>query len=320
MTTMVQYSLDIFENIQKDGFDFTFDDSVIAMIQDIADKVGAPGYIKTPIFAKKKKPTIKATVFKETIASLFDEIKVNIRQMMNKISNDTYDSIYKDLCSKIDMLINEDNKTSDKLEEEMGYIGNLVFDLATFNHFYTSLYAKLYRDLMKKYDIFTNILENTFAKFMEQFKNIKYVSPNDDYDGHCKYNQEKEVRKALTSFVSELCLLDIIEEEYVVTLIHDLHDQFELHMVNEKMKHLCDELCECIKLLICNTINVLANINEWDDINSIVQRSCKLKPRVNAGFTSKALFCLYDIRDKIKKYEKESTENIEEYKAIEQAI
>ena len=93
MTTMLQYSLDVFEDVKKEGFDFQFDPSVINMIQDIAEKVGAPGYIKTPIFAKKKKPTIKATVFKQEIACLFDEIKVDIRKMMNKISNDSYDTI-----------------------------------------------------------------------------------------------------------------------------------------------------------------------------------------------------------------------------------
>ena len=303
MTTILQYKLDVFENVKKDGFDFTFDDSVIALIQDIAEKVGAPGYIKTPTFAKKKKPTIKATVFKQEIACLFDEIKVEIRKMMNKISNDSYNDIYETLCTKIELLIGEENKSPETLQEEMSYIGNLIFDLATFNHFYTALYAKLYRDLMKKYDVFTNILESTFTQFMERFQNITYISPNDDYDGHCKYNQEKDVRKALTSFISELCLIDVIEEEYVITLIHNLHTQIKLHIPNENVKHLCDELSECIKLLICNTIDVLNNIDEWNGIKEVVQECCQLKPRVNPGFTAKALFCFYDIRDKIHKYE-----------------
>ena len=301
MTTMLQYSLDVFEDVKKEGFDFQFDSSVINMIQDIAEKVGAPGYIKTPIFAKKKKPTIKATVFKQEIACLFDEIKVDIRKMMNKISNDSYDDIYEVLCKKIESLINEENKSPEKLKEEMSYIGNLIFDLATYNHFYTGLYAKLYRDLMKKYDIFTNILEITFTQFMERFANIKYVSPNDDYDGHCKYNQEKDIRKALTSFISELCLLDVIEEEYVITLINDLHAQIQVHISNENMKHLCDELSECIKLLICNTIDVLIKVDDWSSIEGLVEACCKLKPRVNPGFTSKSLFCFYDIRDRLKK-------------------
>lgn len=319
MTTILQYNLDFFENVRKEGFDLTFDDSVIAMIQDIAEKVGSPGYIKTPIFAKKKKPTIKATVFKQEIACLFDEIKVDIRKMMNKISNDSYNDIYENLCKKIQALLSEENKSNEKLQEEMSFIGNLIFDLATFNHFYTRLYAKLYRDLMIKYEIFTNILESTFTKFMERFQNITYVSPNDDYDGHCKYNQEKDVRKALTSFISELCLLDVIEEDYVVTLIQDLHTQIHLHISNENVKHLCDELSECIKLLICNTIEILINIEEWNDIEELVQECCKLKPRINPGFTSKALFCFYDIRDKIKKQlqqkeelEKQTEDKVEE--------
>lgn len=304
MTTMIQYPLHVFEEVKKNGFEFEFDDNIIHMIQDIAEKVGAPGYIKTPIFAKKKKekPTLKATVIKPEITNLFDEIKLEIRKLMNKISNDSYEGIFNELCKKIDSLINEENKSTDKIQDEMSYIGNLIFDLATFNHFYSSLYAKLYRDLMKKYDILSNVLECTFTKFIERFHNIKYVSPNEDYNAYCEYNDNKEIRKALTSFVGELCILDVIEECYVVTLINDLYSQFYQHIKYANMKYLCDEISEYIKLLVCTTINVLMKYpDDWDCIHNKIIESCKLKPRVEAGFSSKALFCFYDIRDKIKK-------------------
>lgn len=306
MTTMIQYPLHVFEEVKRDGFEFEFDDSIINMIQDIAEKVGAPGYIKTPIFSKKKKdkPTLKPTIVKQEITNLFDEIKVEIRKLMNKISNETYEGVYDELCKQIESLMNEENKNEEKLEEEIGYIGNLIFDLATFNHFYSSLYAKLYRDLMGKFEIFANILENTFNKFTERFQNIVYVSPNEDYDAYCKYNDCKEIRKALTSFIGELCLLDVIEESYVVTLINDLYEQFNIHIHSADMKFLCDELSEYIKLLICKTINVLIKVPEWEDINIRIEEISKMKPRVFPGFSSKAMFCYYDVKDTIKKQTK----------------
>lgn len=303
MTTLIQYNIHDFEKIKSEGFDFSFDKSVINIIQDISEKVGAPGYIKTPTFAKKKKEKIHIapTVFKAEIKSMFDEIKVEIRKSMNKISEETYDSIYSDLTNKIDALKNEQNKSEEKLHEEMLYIGKLLFDLATFNHFYAPLYAKLYRDLMDSYEIFTNILESTFTTFTSVFENIVYVSANDDYEKYCQYNSKKEVRKALTTFISHLFKLDVIEEEYVISLINKLYEQFNHHIENSEMKHLCDEISENIKLIICNCLELLMKIEDWSSIEEMVNNTCAMKPRIKPGFTSKALFCYYDTRDAIKK-------------------
>ena len=58
-TTSRQYTLQDFNDIISAGFSYDFKDSnVIALISSLANKVGAPTYIKTPVFPKREKPII----------------------------------------------------------------------------------------------------------------------------------------------------------------------------------------------------------------------------------------------------------------------
>ena len=51
MTT--KYTLEQFNNIIFDGFDYTVSPEIIKIISNLALEVGSPSYIKTPIFKKK---------------------------------------------------------------------------------------------------------------------------------------------------------------------------------------------------------------------------------------------------------------------------
>ena len=51
-----QYTLQDFNTIIWGGFTYDLKDSgVIELISSLADKVGAPSYIKTPVFPKREK-------------------------------------------------------------------------------------------------------------------------------------------------------------------------------------------------------------------------------------------------------------------------
>lgn len=56
-TTSRQYALQDFNDIISAGFSYDFKDSnVVELISSLANKVGAPTYIKTPVFPKRDKP------------------------------------------------------------------------------------------------------------------------------------------------------------------------------------------------------------------------------------------------------------------------
>jgi hypothetical protein len=57
-----QYALQDFNDIISAGFSYDFKDSnVIELISSLANKVGAPTYIKTPVFPKRDKPVTSGT-------------------------------------------------------------------------------------------------------------------------------------------------------------------------------------------------------------------------------------------------------------------
>ena len=49
-----QYTLSDFERIIHNGFEYTVPPEVVALVSKLADQVGAPTYVKTPVFPKNK--------------------------------------------------------------------------------------------------------------------------------------------------------------------------------------------------------------------------------------------------------------------------
>ena len=66
-----QYTIQDFNNILAAGFSYDLKDSnVIELISSLANKVGAPTYIKTPVFPKREKPTGEQIELQETSSLL----------------------------------------------------------------------------------------------------------------------------------------------------------------------------------------------------------------------------------------------------------
>jgi len=104
MSTEILYNITDFTSVKNDGFVFNLEQSVLDIIQNISNQVGAPEYIRTPQFSKQKYDkrnnnnadwedvrNFKATTFEEkTGVKLHID---NIRKHVNKITAKTYDSI-----------------------------------------------------------------------------------------------------------------------------------------------------------------------------------------------------------------------------------
>jgi hypothetical protein len=305
MISHVQYSYNELLSIKEDGFDLTIPDDVISKVQMIAERVGAPGYIKTPVFVKKRKEkvTLKKTEFQTETTCLFDEVKQTIQSLINKISEKTFDTIFEQICEQIDALVTEENKSNERLTSEMNDVGAFIFKIATQNKFFSQLYAKMYKSLMEKYDIFSTILESNFVQFLNYFHNIKYVDPDEDYDGYCKYNTTKEIRKALSSFIVALLQEDVIEEAYVFNVVNELYTQLMSCADDDDMVFVCDEISMNIKIIVTEALNILVQHNDWEVLESKIRKTCEMKSREKPSFTSKSLFCFYDIRDAVDKFQ-----------------
>ena len=184
MTKVMRYNIEDFNKIISNGFEYTLSDELINIISELADKVGAPSYIKTPIFEKKdkKKKNLKLSdeewdsIRKFKVTNLVKPTNFsNIRILLNKFSDENYDVKYYELNIELDNFINKNNQDEDKDENEiinLKKIANIMFEIFSTNSFYSKLYARLYCDLIKQYQYF-KLLNESFKDFLVKLNDIK---------------------------------------------------------------------------------------------------------------------------------------------------
>ena len=188
-----QYTILDYEDITNAGFICNLSQETLNIISKLSEQVGAPTYIKTPIFLKKdvkgsglgmglglgvsgglggyKKTKPRGNeitdedweairAFQTTQKHISEGIEKhmdNIRGFLNKITDKNEDAMIRDIKNEISQLI-----THETSQENMMKIGYSIFNIASSNSFYSELYARLFKSLMNDYDIFKQIFENNF--------------------------------------------------------------------------------------------------------------------------------------------------------------
>lgn len=277
--TNMKYTLDNFNQIIFNGFNYKLDDEIIEIISKLSFEVGSPDYVKTPIFVKRDITKTPSNTFKENQTSsssnkkrrgnknmeVFDddwgaannfqttkiEEKIGIdadidsvRILLNKMTDKNYTEMRNKIIELIDKILSEDTDN-----ENMMRVGNIIFDIASTTRFYSKMYADLYSELINKYEIMRNVFENSFNKFIELFSIIEYVDPKVDYDKFCNVNKNNEKRKALSAFFVNLMNNKIISEEKIINIIRNLLNNIMEYIKQENKKNEVDEISENIAIL-----------------------------------------------------------------------
>lgn len=335
----MKYTLEDFNNITFNGFKFNFPEDTLKIISEIALEVGSPNYVKTPVFQKRENPmkidnTINDMEKKnmgsnrrrrgnrgteivndddwETIRNFHTtkieekkgiESKIDLlRCNMNKLSDKNYNDIKDKIIENIDNIFND---TTDN--DEILKIVTIIFEIASTNRFYSKIYADLYTELIKKYDIMLNVFENNFNRFLSLFDVIEYVEPNVDYDKFCKINKDNEKRKALSTFFINLMNNNVITEIKIVNIIRNLMNQIYLFINESGKKNEVDELTENVAILYSKNLfkgdNKFQNNN--DEINyelidnmtitEIIQKLAHSKTKNYLSLTTKSIFKFMDL-------------------------
>ena len=197
---MIQYDMNDYEEITNAGFICNLTQKTLDIISKLSEQVGAPTYIKTPIFLKKESriaglgmglgSAISAIATsgngfkknKNKVSEITDEDWETIRQFqtttkhvsegiqknmenirgyLNKMSEATFDKMVNEIKAEISQLI--EHETTD---ENMMKIGHSIFTIASSNSFYSELYAKLFKILMDEHEIFKKIFEDNYMVFL----------------------------------------------------------------------------------------------------------------------------------------------------------
>jgi hypothetical protein len=212
---------------------------------------------------------------------------------LNKISDKTFDKLSKEILAIIENM--------DSLDEELqNAICIKFFDIISTNDYYCHLYAKLFSEIIALSPLFKRAFDMKMNEYLQKFKEIVYVSPNDDYDKYCDYVKVINRIKNFTMFLLKCFDENICSIDSIVNICLDFQ-KVVIEQYNDEIKLIENEVyIQNIYIMIKECIEVMYFHDKWEFIKRNIQY---LKDESGTGKNNKILFKLMDIEDVIKKME-----------------
>jgi hypothetical protein len=332
-TKTLRYNLDTINDIIFQGFDYSLPEKTMKIISEIALQVGAPDYVRTPVFQKRENPmkseqqVAQKENFKRkkgnkameivndedwdvirTSAQAFHSTKIEenvgvnaqidiIRTYLNKLTDKNYSDMLNKIMEVIDRLISENIQP-----EEMTRVTTIVFDIASNNRFYSKIYADLYSDLSLKYEFLLTMIEENLENFANLFNFIEYVDANVNYDKFCENNKKNEKRKSLGAFYINLMANKIIPQKTIMMITRNLLAQIYSFISQDDKKNEVDELTENVAILYKKELYENDDGDEYSQIEGytigeVIEKIAKSKVKDYKSLTNKSLFKFMDMID-----------------------
>lgn len=313
MATLVErrYPLHFYTHIEQSDEIKELSDEIIQKINKLSSRVGAPSYQKTPVFKRnsynRNKHIKRGDISEEDWNTIRNfkttkleknqngiEAKMDkIRSSLNKLTDQTYEIMFDDIVSVMKEINKEEN------EENFEKIGESIFVIGSFNKFWSSLYARLYKDLIAVFPIMKDICLKNFKSFKGLFDNINYVDAGVDYNLFCECNKENEKRRALSNFFIICANNEIIDKTEMSNIIIGFLKKIPNDMILEGKSETIAEITENVCIMIRNGINFLQDLDDYDWIISQVERFSLMNHKKYASLTSKVVFKFMDLHDEL---------------------
>jgi len=243
--------------------------------------------------------TFKATKLELKVGT--EKLINDIRIALNKLSNKNVDTLKVVIIDLIKQILEETDEDEETQEQEMKKVAQVIFDIASSNKFYAELYAGLYAELMKEYDILTLKLVDLVDNYKTSILNIKAVDPNQDYDGYCNYTKTNDLRKAMVSFIVHLMKKGVFEKENVVDILVYLQELVLKYAEENGRTNEIEEIIENIYLFMTLGKDELSENAVWTEkVIPNIQNLSKLRKTDlvrYASMSNRAVFKLMDILD-----------------------
>jgi hypothetical protein len=227
---------------------------------------------------------------KKEVIGLDKEIN-ELRSFLNKISKANYETQRELIVEKINSLFNKENMDTDDVNK----VVDCVFDTCSTSKFLSELYADLYVELVGHHDNFGNKLDNFVTTFKESLNNIKYVNPDEDYDGFCNYNLINESRKANSMFIVNLMIRDMISQSEFIDLLKMMQETSLDYIDKENRVHEVEEITENVFLLVTHSKELLGTQDLWTPIKDHISHFSTLKAKDYPSLSNRCRFKYMDM-------------------------
>tara|TARA_B100000902_G_scaffold384869_1_gene425521 strand:+ start:1169 stop:2116 length:948 start_codon:yes stop_codon:yes gene_type:complete len=305
-----QYTLIDYKNYEGLNMTPELEQDVIDKINRLAKRVGAPSYQKTPVFKRNhyhKRPinkdkisasdwqtirNFKTTKLEKNTEGLEAQMD-KIRSSLNKLTDKTYDIMLEDItCIMKD--INKEENT-----ESFEKIGEAIFEIGSFNKFWSALYARLYKDLISSFPFMKDICLKNFQSFKSLFKTINYCDANVDYDKFCEYNKENEKRRALSSFFVICAGLNIISKDEMVNIIIGFIDKVKNDISIEDKTNNIEEIVHNISIMIISGKQFIKELPVYTTILKEIENFANMNHKQYPSLSSKIVFKFMDLQEEL---------------------
>ena len=306
-----QYTLNDFKHFEQQNEINELDEEIIQKINRIAKRVGAPSYQKTPVFKRNhynrnkniKKENISASDWQSIRNFKTTKLEKNtegieaqmdkIRSALNKLTDKTYDIMLEDIiCIMKDINKEEDQSSFEK-------IGEAIFEIGSFNKFWSLLYARLYKDLMEPFPFMKDICLKNFTSFKSLFETFNYVDSSENYDKFCEFNKENEKRRALSSFFVICADLDIIGKNDMTNIIIGFINRIKEDISKEGKIIIVEELVQNISIMVMAGLRFLKNLPEFEFISTEIEKISQMNHKNYPSLSSKVVFKFMDLQEDI---------------------
>lgn len=320
MTSITLYSVDDFERISFNGFHYTLPNETLKIISALAEQVGAPSYVRTPVFHKRHgeynsitnpRPNARKRNRRQEVNDddwdtirNFQATEVNkkegidksldsLRKFLNKMTDKTYDINRDGIIELINGMEHASN-------EDLNFIGISIFNVASGNAFYSNVYATLYKDLMDKFKFMESIFDANFDDFTDLFENIEYCDAEVDYNKFCENNKTNDKRKAVGLFYVNLMKSGVLNEDKLFDIIEGLQTRVLDLIEQDNKRNEAEELTDNISVLTSNAYDILSKNDRWEAVFEAITLISNMKAKSLPSISNKIIFKHLDMLDVLK--------------------
>ena len=201
------------------------------------------------------------------------------------------------MIDEIKYIMKDINKEQN--QDSFEKIGVAIFEIGSFNKFWSRLYARLYKDLIVVYPFMKDICIKNFQSFKELFKTINYCDANEDYNKFCEYNKENEKRRALSSFFVICADLDIIDKTEMTKIIVDFIEGVKQDINQENKLNNVEEMVQNISIMITAGKGFLKELDQFNYILQEIEKFSQMNHKKYPSLSSKIVFKFMDLSEEL---------------------
>ena len=270
------YTLSQIRGILDAGLSFTLSDTVMQNIVKLSTDMGLSPPPANPRIVIPKLSTKQEDVFvrrKEPTSSLpklvgLEAAIATIRLTMNKVTAKTVITAQETMIQLLE-------NTMETMPENIGHITSYLFEIMSGNKINSRPLEDMMCVLCRQFPVINPLVDRYVAAVSDNYRDIRYVDPDEDYDEYCVTNAQNQRRRAKSLFLVNLVRAGAYPTSTVVHLLTILVDTIYAQKDMVEKKFINNELIEHVEIMCVEDMmrdgheEILARVREFESIREM---------------------------------------------------